>query len=59
MRDNAAADIESADARWHLHSQTNLARHAEAGALMITGGSGPYVSDASGRRYLDAVASLW
>jgi 4-aminobutyrate--pyruvate transaminase len=59
VRDNAAADIESADARWHLHSQTNLARHAEAGALMITGGSGPYVSDASGRRYLDAVASLW
>ena len=26
MRDNAAADIESADARWHLHSQTDLAR---------------------------------
>jgi 4-aminobutyrate---pyruvate transaminase len=57
--DNSAADLESVDIRWHLHSQTDPVRHAEAGPLMITAGDGPYVSDINGRKYLDAVASLW
>jgi 4-aminobutyrate--pyruvate transaminase len=56
---NSAADLESADQKFHLHSQTDPIRHAEAGSLMIVQGDGASVTDVQGNRYLDAVASLW
>lgn len=56
---NSAADLEAADTTFHFHSQTDAVRHLEAGPLMIARGSGPYVFDVRGRRYLDSVASLW
>ncbi|MET3578159.1 4-aminobutyrate--pyruvate transaminase [Mesorhizobium robiniae] len=56
---NASADLEDADKRFHFHSQTDPARHAETGPLMIVRGEGPHVIDIDGRKYLDAVASLW
>jgi 4-aminobutyrate--pyruvate transaminase len=57
--ENRAADLESADVRWHLHSQTDGLRHLETGPLMISGGEGPFIFDIEGRKYLDAVSSLW
>ncbi|MFO1055861.1 MAG: aminotransferase [Dongiaceae bacterium] len=57
--ENRAADLESADVRWHIHSQTDGLRHLEAGPLMITGGEGPFVFDIEGHKYIDAVSSLW
>ncbi|MBL8584041.1 MAG: aminotransferase class III-fold pyridoxal phosphate-dependent enzyme [Rhizobiaceae bacterium] len=53
------ADLEAADKRFHFHSQTDAARHEEAGPLMIARGEGAHVVDLDGRRYIDAVASLW
>jgi len=56
---NAKADLEAADRRFHLHSQTDPTKLESGGPLMIARGHGPYVFDLEGRKYLDAVASLW
>jgi 4-aminobutyrate--pyruvate transaminase len=56
---NAPADLETADRRWHFHSQTDPVRHDDQGSLMIVRGEGASVIDLEGRKYLDAVASLW
>ncbi len=58
-RPNLHADLENADLRFHLHSQTDPLRHGEQGPLMIAAGDGPYVIDIAGKKYIDAVASLW
>lgn len=56
---NAPADIEAADGRFHFHSQTDPVKHQADGPFMIVRGEGPAVFDLEGKRYLDAVASLW
>lgn len=56
---NAPADIEAADGRFHFHSQTDPLKHQSDGPFMIVRGEGPHVFDLDGRKYLDAVASLW
>ncbi len=59
LQNAAMADLEASDSRFHLHSQSNPVRLDEEGPFMIARGHGPYVFDLEGRRYFDAVASLW
>src|SRR5687768_13503621 len=47
------------DIAYQLHPFTNLGRHETEGPLVITSGKGVYVSDESGREYLEAMAGLW
>lgn len=42
-----------------LHPQTNLRKHLEVGPSIITGSDGIWVTDFSGKRYMDATAALW
>jgi 4-aminobutyrate--pyruvate transaminase len=42
-----------------MHSYTNARRHEEIGPLVIEKGDGIYVEDASGKRYIEAMAGLW
>ena len=56
---NAPADLEAIDKRFHFHGQTDPVRLEAEGPLMITRGEGPYIYDLEGKKYFDAVASLW
>ncbi|HET7341716.1 MAG TPA: aspartate aminotransferase family protein [Methylomirabilota bacterium] len=47
------------DIAYQLHPFTNLGRHESEGPLVITRGKGVYVTDESGRDYLEAMAGLW
>ena len=47
------------DVAYQLHPFTNLGRHETEGPLVISSGKGVYVSDESGREYLEAMAGLW
>lgn len=47
------------DVAHHLHPFANIREYREQGVRVITGGQGVYVTDSTGRRYLDAFAGLW
>ena len=47
------------DRRVQLHSFTDLDEYARTGAPVIERGEGIYLVDTAGRRYLDAMSSLW
>jgi 4-aminobutyrate--pyruvate transaminase len=47
------------DVAYQLHPFTNLGRHESEGPLVISSGKGVYVSDESGREYLEGMAGLW
>ena len=47
------------DHRVHLHSFTDLSRQQKERAATIDHGSGIYLVDVEGKRYLDAMSSLW
>lgn len=51
--------VGSADALYHLHSQTNLQSHVTQGPLVMVRGEGPYVFDEQGKRYLEGMGGLW
>ena len=51
--------LEELDRQSMFHPYTPLADHLEKGVRVISEGSGVWVSDPDGRRYLDAVAGLW
>ena len=50
---------EARDFSYHMHSYTNARKHEETGPLVIEKGDGVYVEDASGKRYIEAMAGLW
>jgi 4-aminobutyrate--pyruvate transaminase len=50
---------EARDVAYQLHPYTNARAHQQAGPLVIERGEGPYVYDAAGKRYLEALAGLW
>lgn len=50
---------EARDVAYQLHSYTNARAHQQAGPLVIERGEGPYVYDAAGKRYFEAMAGLW
>lgn len=51
---NAVNDVASL-----IHPYTNLARHPEAGPVVMTRGDGVYVEDEHGRRYIEGMSGLW
>lgn len=51
--------LAQADLAHFFHPQTNLAAHAAAGPLVIDRGTGVYLWDDAGNRYLDGMAGLW
>ena len=50
---------EARDVAYQLHAYTNARAHQQAGPLVIERGEGPYVFDASGKRYFEAMSGLW
>lgn len=61
--DNAAArdgSLRELDRRYAFHPFTGLADHERNGpAAMMVGGEGVWLTDESGKRYLDGMAGLW
>ncbi|MEE8351978.1 MAG: aspartate aminotransferase family protein [Rhodospirillales bacterium] len=55
-RGNSAA---SRDIAYHVHGYTNLKKHEEKGPLILTSGTGIYVTDDSGNTYIEGLAGLW
>ncbi len=51
--------LEAVDAAYHLHPYTNAVAQEKDGPLVITGGDGVHVIDASGRRYIEGLAGLF
>ena len=58
VNDHAQA-IWQKDRDHFLHPWTHFDSFKQEGSLVITEGSGPYVIDAQGQRYLDGIGSLW
>lgn len=42
-----------------LHPQTNLRKHQEVGPSIVTGGDGIWVTDSTGKRYIEGMSALW
>jgi len=51
--------LHEADIAHVFHPQTNLAAHATSGPLVIASGEGVWLTDDTGKRYLDGMAGLW
>ena len=51
--------LEEMDVRTLLHPSTSIADHLANGPRIMVEGSGVYVTDNKGRRYLDGAAGLW
>ncbi len=43
----------------HLHPFTDLATHAETGPMIFERGEGIYVTDVTGKRYIEGLSGLW
>ncbi|TCH99807.1 aminotransferase class III-fold pyridoxal phosphate-dependent enzyme [Roseococcus sp. SYP-B2431] len=56
MRPN---NLHEADIAHFIHQQTDLADHAEHGAILMDRGEGVRVWDTEGREYIEAMAGLW
>ncbi len=50
---------ESRDIAHYLHPYTNLATHEQTGPHILTRGRGVYVTDESGKEYIEGLAGLW
>lgn len=53
------ADLVAADVRGILHPQTDPIAHQSRGPFIIEKGDGIWVEDDKGRRYIEAMSSLW
>lgn len=53
------SDLNQKDIQSLIHPFTNLKAHENIGPLVMSHGKGIYVYDDQGRKYLDAVSSLW
>jgi 4-aminobutyrate--pyruvate transaminase len=49
----------SRDIAHYLHPYTNLAQHEEIGPHIVTKGHGIYVTDETGKEYIEGLAGLW
>jgi 4-aminobutyrate--pyruvate transaminase len=49
----------SRDIAYHLHPYTNPAALAKTGPHIIAGGSGVYVTDDTGNRFIEGMSGLW
>ncbi|MFN0299625.1 MAG: aminotransferase class III-fold pyridoxal phosphate-dependent enzyme [Burkholderiales bacterium] len=52
-------DVRALNARHHVHPMADPKMYRDAPPLILTGGSGCYLTDIDGRRYLDSAAGLW
>jgi len=50
---------EARDIAYHVHGQTDLARHRAVGPLVIERGEGVHVWDRAGNKYIEGMAGLW
>jgi L-2,4-diaminobutyrate transaminase len=51
--------LETLDKERVLHPATSIADHLRTGPRIMSEGSGVWLTDVAGKRYLDAVAGLW
>lgn len=51
--------VEARDKRSVIHGLTNLRLHLETGPLIIEKGEGVWVTDNTGRRYIEGMSGLW
>ncbi|WP_425415718.1 aspartate aminotransferase family protein [Paracoccus chinensis] len=56
---NFGNTAEARDIRHHFHGYTNARRHMDVGPMIIEDGEGIYVTDTSGKRYIEGLAGLW
>lgn len=52
-------DYDKLDHAYHLHSFTHLREFQDQPSIVIERGEGIYLIDTNGKRYLDAMSSLW
>ena len=50
---------EARDIAYHFHSYTNAVQHSEIGPLIINDANGIYVTDNSGKTYIEGMSGLW
>lgn len=50
---------EARDIAYHVHGQTDLARHRDVGPMVIDRGEGVHVWDSAGNKYIEGMAGLW
>jgi 4-aminobutyrate--pyruvate transaminase len=51
--------IEGRDIAYQMHPNVNLRKYEKTGGLVIESGDGIYVTDNSGKRYIEGLAGLW
>ncbi|MEM6276632.1 MAG: aminotransferase [Pseudomonadota bacterium] len=59
MKDQSPNSWEARADRHSFYGFTDLPTIHDRGAVILTGGQGPYVTDVHGNRYLDANSGLW
>jgi putrescine---pyruvate transaminase len=59
LTDGEIERLVALDRAHFFHAATPLRTHAQAGPLIFTRGEGIYLYDATGRRFIDGLASLW
>ena len=47
------------DVKFVMHPYTNMEKHKESGPLIVEKASGVWVTDDSGKRYIEGMAGLW
>jgi 4-aminobutyrate--pyruvate transaminase len=50
---------EASDIAHHFHGYTDARRHQDVGPMIIESGQGIYVTDNSGKRYIEGLSGLW
>lgn len=55
----SGAELVDLDKKFVFHPFTALSQHERDGGLMISSGKGVWLTDVSGRRYIDGMAGLW
>jgi 4-aminobutyrate--pyruvate transaminase len=51
--------LEARDIAYQFHGYTNAAIHPEVGPHVMEAAEGVYITDTSGKRYIEAMAGLW
>jgi len=51
--------VEARDIAYQMHPMVNLRKYEKSGGLVIESGDGIYVTDNTGKRYIEGLAGLW
>ncbi len=51
--------VEARDMAYQMHPMVNLRKYEKSGGLVIESGDGIYVTDNTGKRYIEGLAGLW